>query len=389
MKKILKIVGANFLVFFVLLLIAESIGQIIALVRPSYEVLFFEPDETTGWKQVPNLRWPWTGQFWYAADFSVMIDTNPLGFRDKPREPSKPQGIRRVALMGDSFIEAVQVPFAKTGGQILEQKLNDRHEEKQNKAERWEVLNFGISNYGVGQYLLAWEKYASEHHPDYVLIFVANFHMERTFERHEYPTSNINKDEKLWVRPTFRMEKGALIREPAKDFDRFVEAQKILINTKFAEKRIRKKPMRILTLYYARRVWQGIRSQTARFCPSADATVSSSKKSFEHSEILITNLKIMEELGLKVREKGGIFVVMDASQYFGDDEIISVTLSKFCNKHGFGYIPIYEDLLQANKNGISTRWAHDGHFNETGNKILAGTIHHWIEQSSQTIKLPK
>src|SRR4051795_3325796 len=126
MRRALFIVAVNFLVLVSLLLLFETFGQTLALLRPSYEVLFLQPDRTLGCKQVPNLHWTWTGSHWYAADFSVQVNTNSVGFRDLNREPERPNGVARVALIGDSLVEAVQVPFEKTGGQLLEKKLNGK-----------------------------------------------------------------------------------------------------------------------------------------------------------------------------------------------------------------------------------------------------------------------
>ncbi len=246
----LTIIGVNILAFLGLLLLIEATGQVIAVIRPSYDVLFSQPDEVVGWKQVPNLRWTWAGHFWYAADFSVEVDTNPLGFRDIARELSKPPGVTRVALLGDSFIEAVQVPFTKTAAQLLERRLNTSLDRGPEHLQRWEVLNFGISSYGVGQYLLTWEQYARRYHPDYVAIFVAKYHMKRTIAKYEYGQFTATAKEKLWIRPIFSIENGSLIREPAKDYNRFVKTQEDLIKVEFAGKRIRRKRMRLLTLYY-------------------------------------------------------------------------------------------------------------------------------------------
>src|SRR5262245_39959082 len=126
MKRALFIVAVNFAVLVSLLLLFEIFGQTLALLRPSYEVLFLQPDRALGWRQVPNLHWKWAGLHWYAADFSVQVNTNSLGFRDLNREPEHPNGVTRVALIGDSLVEAVQVPFEKTGGQLLEKKLNEK-----------------------------------------------------------------------------------------------------------------------------------------------------------------------------------------------------------------------------------------------------------------------
>src|SRR5262249_31161401 len=161
----------NFLVFLGLLLLAEAIGQGIALVRPAYDVLFLKPDRALGWRQVPDLHWTWAGWNWYAVDYSVDVKTNSAGFRDAEREYAKPGGVKRVAMLGDSFIEAVQVPFPKTAAQLLERRLNASVGREAASAPKWEVLDFGISSFGIGQYLLTWEHHARRYAPDYVVVF--------------------------------------------------------------------------------------------------------------------------------------------------------------------------------------------------------------------------
>ena len=386
--KALKIVGVNIIVFLVLLLLLEATGQIIAVMRPSYDVLFMQPDEGLGWKLVPNFRFTWTGYHWYAAEFSVDVETNPLGFRDLAREFSKPQGVTRVAVLGDSFIEAVQVPLPKTAAQLLERRLNTLRDPETGLPQRWEVLNFGVSNHGIGQYLLMWEQHASRYHPDYVVLFVAKFHMRRTINKYEYRAFTATKGDKLWVRPTFRLENGSLVREPAQDFDKFVKAQEDLTKTEFAGKRIRRKETQLLTLYYARLMWDELK--VVRRSNQASDQVATRPRIVPPAEVAMfaLNLKIIETLGLNVHSAGGRLVVVDASQYFEKDENVSGSLNELCAKHGFGYIPLYKDLLNANMNGIATRWIHDTHFTETGNMILASSLYDWIAQTLRTGKTP-
>jgi hypothetical protein len=380
--KAFKIVGVNILFFLGLLTLLEGTGQLIAVIRPSYEVLFLQPDEVLGWKQVPNLRWTWAGTFWYAADFSVDVETNPLGFRDLPREFFKPQGVARVALLGDSFIEAVQVPLAKTAAQLLERRLNASLGVCIEQQRRWEVLNFGVSGFGVGQCLLAWEQYASRFDADYVAIFVAMLHMKRTVDKYRGGPVFAGEEGKLWTRPTFRIDNESLIREPAQDFDRFVKAQEDRKQTDFAGKRMRRRETRLLTLHYARRLRRDLGGMVRSWRHTADEKSTPRKPDLETGgEVLAVNVKIIEELGREVDAAGSRLVVLDASQYFGDDESVSRTLNECCTEHGFGYIPLHKDLSEANANGISTKWAHDGHFNEAGNRILADALYGWIAET--------
>ena len=95
-------------------------------------------------------------------------------------------------------------------------------------------------------------------------------------------------------------------------------------------------------------------------------------------KLFAINQKIIEELGRQVSHAGGKLVVLDASRYVGDEETVPDFLRELCRTNGFGYVPIYNELLKANKDGISTGWTHDAHFNEAGNRILAEAFYSWM-----------
>lgn len=376
----LKIIGVNVLVFLGLLLMIEAILQLIALAYPSYDVLYLQPDRVLGWKEVPNLHWTWAGHNWYASDFSVEVHTNALGFRDLARPVGKPPGVRRVALLGDSFIEAVQVPLQRTAGQLLERALNAPAAQRVDRPVKWQVLNFGISNFGVGQYLLTWDRYAADYRPDYVAIFVAKFHMARTIKQFEDGAFLANASTRLWVRPTFRVEDDRLIGEPARDFDRFVKAQEHLIATEFSGGRSRRK-QGVLTAHYAGELKDGLRDfMLASYRRIRHIPAQASVDSAADARLLDVNLRIIAELGRKVTNAGGTLIVLDASRYFGDSATISAALQGLCRQHDLGYIPLYDYLMRANADGIRTRWAGDGHFNEAGNELLAEAVFQWMTE---------
>jgi hypothetical protein len=90
--------------------------------------------------------------------------------------------------------------------------------------------------------------------------------------------------------------------------------------------------------------------------------------------ILRLNLRILSELGRQVREAGGRLIIADASRYFGDPELVASALRALSEREALGYVPVYRALLDANQRGEETRWAHDGHFNEAGNRILADEL---------------
>jgi len=101
----------------------------------------------------------------------VPLRFNRVGFRGPDRPFEKPGGVRRVAVVGDSFIAAVSVEEEKTVVCRLERMLNQSDPEVP-----WEVLNFGVSGSGTGQELLLYQKLVHRFDPDIVLcaFFVGN-----------------------------------------------------------------------------------------------------------------------------------------------------------------------------------------------------------------------
>ena len=70
------------------------------------------------------------------APYAVELRYNSLRFRDREPQPKRP-GVRRIAVLGDSFTEGEGVVERDTYPRVLERALNATG------AGRWEVLNFG------------------------------------------------------------------------------------------------------------------------------------------------------------------------------------------------------------------------------------------------------
>lgn len=361
-------------------------GQIYAFFHPSYVVLSFAPDRFVGWKLVPNLNFTWAGHDWYAKEFSVPVNINSTGFFDLPRVAAKPKGSLRIALLGDSMVQATQVPFPKTAGRILEKRLNTVREGSSSPS-RYEVLNFGVSNYSVGQYLLTFEHEAARFSPDYVFIFVSELQMNRTGSPDE--SSTLSASKRLSVRPTFRLVRGELIREPAKDYDEFVNAQKTLIENEFRGQRIaRRKPGLFVKPFLEKSPWRRLIEIQRAFSGSRGIDKDAPKRAFDpvDNEVVQVNLKVIEELGRKVRATGGRLVVVDVSHYFRliRWETLPATLQAFCRENELGWIPLGDELLNAERKGIATRWAQDQHFNEMGNEMFADAMYRWMLKHGTT-----
>ncbi len=358
----------------------ECVGRTYAYLHPSYDVLFLQPDRVLGWKQVPGLRWTWAGSGWYAMDFSVDIETNSHGFRDAERTPARPEGTTRIALLGDSLVEAVQVPLEKTAGGLLERRLNAEVAGATGAPASFEVLNFGISNYSVGQFLLVWEEYANRFDPDFVFVLVDPLHMKRTTRAVKYGAFTSTRGRRLRIRPTFENRDGQLVRHSATDYAEFVELQEQLIRGEFNGSRMRRKPQSLSGHSMLGVLWSRVPSLSEFLgAPRRGAMLRHRVHVGVDKQILALNLRILAELGRQVEQADAQLILVDVSRYLAHpNSALPDTLRAFCARQRIGYVDLSEPMLAANDAGVSTRWRHDGHFNEAGNELFARLLFEWL-----------
>lgn len=125
---------------------------------------FWQPDPLLGARLIPGKTGWWTQE---ELEFRVPIRINTQGFRDVEHTAAKPAGVTRVLVLGDSFIEALQVPLEDTFSRRLERELNRGGDEK---SARYEVVSMGVSGYGTASQLLAYQRYGRAYRPDVVLL---------------------------------------------------------------------------------------------------------------------------------------------------------------------------------------------------------------------------
>ncbi|HBL27449.1 MAG TPA: G-D-S-L family lipolytic protein, partial [Acidobacteria bacterium] len=139
------------------LLIAEAGLRIAGVSNPN----FYGPDPVRGWALRPEAHGRWTKE----GDAEVRINRD--GLRDDEHPVARPAGEVRIAVLGDSCVEALQVPAEATFSAILEQELARCPAVG---GRRVEVLNFGVSGYGTAQELLTLQHQVWKYDPGLVLL---------------------------------------------------------------------------------------------------------------------------------------------------------------------------------------------------------------------------
>jgi hypothetical protein len=114
------------------------------------------PHPTRGWALAPN-----GSSFQRTRDYGILVETNALGMRDRPHAALKAPGAFRILVLGDSFMEAYQVPLEASLPYQLQERLASRGVE---------VLNLGVGGYGTAQELLALREEGLRYGPDLVVL---------------------------------------------------------------------------------------------------------------------------------------------------------------------------------------------------------------------------
>lgn len=114
---------------------------------------------------VPNAEYTWEGAVLRPRQPRTNTLTwNRRGWHDLDHDPAKPPGVVRLLVMGDSFVEGVQVPLASLYHRQLEAGLN------RGAAPRVEVIAMGTSGWGQVDELRALRGEGLDYDPDLVLI---------------------------------------------------------------------------------------------------------------------------------------------------------------------------------------------------------------------------
>lgn len=106
---------------------------------------------------------------WWTREGRGFVEINSRGMRDNREYENSPKNdVYRVAIVGDSYVEAVQVNVSEAFWRLMEVRLNS--ECSIPKFKEFEVLPFGVSGHGPAQYLLNIENKISKIDPNLVLI---------------------------------------------------------------------------------------------------------------------------------------------------------------------------------------------------------------------------
>jgi len=166
---------------------------------------FLQPDLEFGTAHIPNKQVTWRLEG-YSNNY-----LSSRGLRDSEHVYSKPNGTYRIALLGDSATEGLQVDLSETFGKVAERLLNEElfksnYKHNGNPITNFEVINFGCSGYSNGQELLQYRKIVSAYDPDALfLLYNRGDSVENTLDQGNRAAAE--------PRPYFYVDKDLRLRQ--------------------------------------------------------------------------------------------------------------------------------------------------------------------------------
>ncbi|MEL7034223.1 MAG: SGNH/GDSL hydrolase family protein [Cyanobacteria bacterium J06592_8] len=156
-------------------------------------------DPNLGWKNRPG------ASGWWRQEGEAYIEINSQGLRDKVYSKIKPENTIRIAVLGDSFTLAVQVPVEQTYWSVMENELKSCSALQEKDIE---VINFGVDGYGTAQELLKLRQEVWNYNPDIIVLsfFIGNDIIDNSakLESNHYRPFFVNKDGELVPDYSFR-----------------------------------------------------------------------------------------------------------------------------------------------------------------------------------------
>ena len=125
-------------------------------------------------RYAPNQTGVWRVRNEIAAPYAINAQgwNSGLGDYVTARKP----GVVRVALVGDSYVEALQVPFNRSVGEQLAAQLS-------RTGSAAEVYRFGISGAPLSQYVYMVEREVARYAPDWIVVVLVHNDFDESVNR--------------------------------------------------------------------------------------------------------------------------------------------------------------------------------------------------------------
>ena len=302
----------------------------------------------------------------------------------------KPADTFRVVVLGDSFIEALQVPIDDGFCRQLQTRLQGYFTEKP-----VEVINLALSGRGPAQYYRILEKKGLQYHPDLVVMAVlpANDFQDSSFDLNPAPYKplyRINDNDDIELLPYSIPSSGSIrsllqrssmayflvyeiLKRPffGKIFTKAGLIPRTTPDEKFDVSAGKQKLPVNLGLYMSDppQVWRDAYRITLRMIRASKDLAKANEAHF-----LAFSIPDKEAVEDEFNDRNANYngIALDYRKPFK-------TLFDYCETHDIDFLDLTEVFRKDFRvNGVSHTWPHDGHWNPRGHAIAAKAVSEYI-----------
>jgi hypothetical protein len=293
-----------------------------------------EFDAYLGWKLKPNAI-----EKSSRTGYSIEYRINSKGLRDDETTYDKPDSIYRIVLLGDSRTFGYGVPIEKHFSQTLEGFFRNV-----------EIINMGVSGYGLDQLLIYLRSEGFKYDPDMVILYVAHYGDHRHMH-----TQRFGKQ-----KPRFKLVDGELIltNSPIKKPEQSILKK---INGWFRDRSV------AYDIFY-----NGIKTLLSGTQLDAEVQQDLDKKNFENESFRKELYELGEALVLQIaketRDYGATFVLVNQID----------SLHSACIRNNIYALKVFKPMSNRKfslKDDL-------GHFNEAGSGVLSWEIEKFLEENN-------
>ncbi|MBC7999828.1 MAG: SGNH/GDSL hydrolase family protein [Leptolyngbya sp.] len=339
----------------------------------SQEFMYF--DQKLGNKHIPGKE-----VIWRLEGFSAET-LNSHGYRDVEHAVAKPAGIKRVAVLGDSHSEGLQVPLNNTYARRLEASLNGSANKTADKTG-YEVINFACSGYSTAQEYVQFSEEVAPYKPDVTVILM---HWGNTAANIVDSKNRRNAQ----PRPYFYLDsEGRLLEDNSIAewcYKQDAQNEGLIETIGFLKRHSRIYGVLCqtdLALSINERLYSKLRS----FIKSASISLQGKDYKAEppgpvyppQDSIRVTQ-KIVMALSKKCAENDSKLVIMLLPDVFGVSAKFSKDLTDLSSQHNFGLLDLSDAFKKhPNPNDVFLRV----HLSSQGHKFVADTLHAFLQQKN-------
>lgn len=345
-------------ILFVLTLIFITSEVAIRLLYPQHTTIKWIPDSTVGKRLSPNQKGAFASP---TGEYVTQIEVNSAGFRDSEHALQKSEGVYRILILGDSFVENFQVNLENTFFKQLERNLKI-------PDKKLEIIALGQGDTGTTEQYLNLKEIGIKYNPDLVvhIFFTGNDVKNNSLVLNKDPHRPYFEiqDESLKPMPFIPRSENK-IKDYLKSNFRIVE---FLLDTKGKLVQRANKSTDYPIDYH---VYDKNYNRDYKNAWEVTKKLILETKAISPKYLLVATAN-NEQVNNKVYD-GISKIYPNFNNENIDLEKPDSVLKEFCEKEKIDclfMLPYFRDFVSKNPN-ISTHYKFDGHWNEAGTNLTA------------------